>query len=201
MNWPGLRSRFPNRINFGSWLRWEAALEEIRSYHGVPDEFRLSALATFGNGVEQIIASSPLLSLLPPQQRPDARGIDDEEFSLRTIFPFVIHHENRVLSLEGCRKIYRALARDVREHVPVNAHGGDEEIAAKLCLIGQPVALRCRDGHPVAALRICAGARLVTETWSSDPNEARDNLQREIGRVGTIVSKIEWLLGHIDALP
>ena len=45
-NWPGLRSRFPVRANFGQWLRWEAALEEISAYYRVPDEFRRTALTT-----------------------------------------------------------------------------------------------------------------------------------------------------------
>jgi hypothetical protein len=49
---------------------------------------------------------------------------------------------------------------------------------------------------PIAALRICAGARLVTEAWSPDQNTARENLQRELGRVRAIVSKIEWLVAH-----
>ena len=111
--WPGLRSRFPVRANFGQWLRWEAALEEIRAYYSVPDDFRRIALETFGNGVEQIIASSPSLRLLPPQPRPPGEGVDDDELAERTIFPFVIEQIDRVLSLEHYKKLYRALARGV----------------------------------------------------------------------------------------
>ena len=199
MKWQGLRSRFPIRANFGQWLRWEAALEEIRAYHDVPDELRRMALTVFGEGVERIIASSPSLRLLPPQQRLANDGLD-EELAQRTIFPFVLTHRGSALPLEGCRKIYRALARDARESVSVQVHGRDAEIAAQLCLIGQPVVLSQRGPHPVAALRICAGARLVTETWSSDANSAYRNLQRELGHVGTIVAKIEWLLWHLDDL-
>jgi hypothetical protein len=195
-NWPGLRSRFPIRANFGQWLRWEAALEEIRAYYSVPDDFRRSALETFGEGVERIIASSPSLRLLPPQQRPAGEGVDDDELAQRTIFPFVIRHGDRVLSLEQCRKLYRALARD-----DASAAGADDPaIAAKPCLIGQPVALGCGEGQPAAALRICAGARLVTEAWSPDPDIARRNLRRELGHVGMIAAKIEWLLAHGDGL-
>jgi hypothetical protein len=195
-NWPGLRSRFPVRANFGQWLRWEAALEEISAYYGVPDEFRRTALTTFGEGVEWMIASSPSLRLLPPQQKPDGEGADDDELSRRTIFPFVIRHGDRVLSLEQCRKLYRALARDAADVVSADAAA----VAAKPCLIGQPVALGCGEGQPVAALRICAGARLVTEAWSTDAATARGNLQRELGHVGAVVAKIEWLLAHIDSL-
>ncbi len=199
MQWQGLRSRFPIRANFGQWLRWEAALEEIRAYHAVPDEFRRMALATFGKGVERVIASSPCLQLLPPQPRPADDGID-EELAERTVFPFVIGTKDCALSLEDCRKIYRTLARDARDCIATEVRGRDADIAAKACLIGQPVALGRRSLNPVAALRICAGARLVTETWCSDAETARENLQRELDHVGTIVAKIEWLLAHADGL-
>jgi len=53
---------------------------------------------------------------------------------------------------------------------------------------------------PAAALRICAGARMVTETWSADRDTARRNLQRELDRVAALVSKVEWLVAHIDDL-
>jgi len=197
MKWHGLRSRFPIRANFGQWLRWEAALEEIRAYHDVPDELRRMALTMFGEGVERIIASSPSLRLLPPQQRLEDGSID-EELAQRTIFPFVLTHRSRVLPLEDCRRIYRALARDPWDSASAELHGRDAEIAAKACLVGQPVALGQHGPHPIAALRICAGARLVTETWSSDANTAYRNLQRELGNVSAVVAKIEWLLGHID---
>src|ERR1035437_61696 len=200
MNWTTLRSRFPIRANFGQWLRWEAALEEIRAYYSVPEEFRRSALMIFGQGVERIVASSPSLRLLPPQQRPADGGGDDEELAQATIFPFVIGHDDRILSLADCRKIYRALGRDAPNAVSANARGCDPEIAAKICLVGQPVALGDFERHPIAALRIWAGARLVTETWSSDEATARRNLQHEFGRVGAIVSKIEWLVAHLDGL-
>jgi hypothetical protein len=196
-NWPNLRSRFPVRTNFGQWLRWEAALEEIRAYYDVPDEFRRSALTMFGKAVKRIIASSPSLRLLPPQQRPEGGNLDDEELAQPTIFPFVIRRGARVFPLSDCRKIYRALARDLQNAAPMNAR--DRDTAANICLAGQPVALG-RSADPIAALRICAGARLVTETWSPDEDIARANLEREFARVGAIVSKIEWLLAHIDSL-
>jgi hypothetical protein len=195
-SWPGLRSRFPVRANFGQWLRWEAALEEIRAYYSVPDEFRRIALETFGKGVERIIASSPSLRLLPPQPRPSGEGVDDDELAQRTIFPFVIRHGDRVFSLEHTKKLYRALAQGVTPAACVDV----PTVAATPCLIGQPVALGGGEGQPAAALRICAGARLVTEAWSSDADIARKNLQRELGHVGAIVAKIEWLLAHNDKL-
>jgi hypothetical protein len=192
--WQNLRSRFPLRTNLGQWLRWEAALEEIRAYYNAPDAFRLSALTTFGDGVQRIMASSPSLR---PLQRFEGKSPDDDEFCQPTIFPFTIQHDARPLSLDECGKIHRALSQDSETAGSASEQGCAPEIAARVCLIGQPVAL----GHGEGALRISASARLVSETWSSNQDAARANLQRELGHVGTIVSKIEWLLGRINDLP
>lgn len=195
-NWPNLRSRFPARCNFGQWLRWEAALEEIGAYYRVPDEFRMKALTTFGERVERIIASSPRLRLLPPQPRPDDAGADDEELAVRTIFSFLIRHGGSVRSLEDCRTLYRALA-----HGPADAASIDDlEISAKRCLIGQPVALGRVETNPAAALRISASARLVTEAWSSDKVEACGNLQRALDQIGTAVAMLERLVAGMDGV-
>jgi hypothetical protein len=195
MNWAALRSRFPVRTNFGQWLRWEAALEEIRAYYRLPDEFRLWALTAFRGGVERIIAGSPSLRLLPPQLTLEDGGVDDEELAQPTIFPFTIRQDGQVLSLDDCKRIYRALSRDARDAEPASEQGCPE-LAAKVCLVGQPVGLGHGERHHVAALRICAGAALVTEAWSPDRDTAFENLQRQLGRVGSIVAKIEWLVAR-----
>jgi hypothetical protein len=200
-NWPGLRSRFPARANVGQWLRWEAALEEIRTYYDVPGEFRLTALTMFGQGVQRIIAASPSPRLLPPQRRPTAGCGDDEELAQPTIFPFLIERAGRALALDDCSRIYRLLSSDARHSASANEGGRDREAAAKACLVGQPVALGDRARHPAAALRICADARLVRQAWSSNQQAARANLERELERVAAIVAKIEWLLAQGAASP
>jgi hypothetical protein len=43
-------------------------------------------------------------------------------------------------------------------------------------------------------LRLCVGARLVTETWSADAAIARQKLQHELDCLAEVVAKIELLL-------
>ena len=57
-----------------------------------------------------------------------------------------------------------------------------------------------RDEEPTAALRLCVGARLVTETWSPDARAAQQNLQRELDRIAGVVAKIELLLEHAGGM-
>jgi hypothetical protein len=188
-NWPVLRSRFPVRTNFGQWLRWEAAIEEIGAYYGVPDSFRKTALATFGRAVEDLIAASPSLDLLPWQDRP--LDTADEELAQRTIFSFVVRQGRRLCSLEECRTLYRSLAGNSAHSTP----------AAQYCLIGQPVALG-RDPQPVAALRISASARLVSAAWSPNADVTHRNLQRAISDAATAIASLEALLaGTKDIKP
>ena len=181
-SWSKLRERFPVRMNFGQWLRWEAAIEEIAAYYRVPDDFRRLALSTFGRSVEALIAASPSLELLPWQER--SAEADDEELAQRTIFSFVIRRGGGIRTLEECKALYRALAGTAVAH--------HSSAGALPCLIGQPVALGSGPS-PGAALRISASARLVSEAWSPDGQIASQGLQRIASDVGTAVANLERL--------
>jgi hypothetical protein len=194
--WAALRSRFESRPNLGQWLRWEAALEEIRAYYRVPDAFRALALRQLWAGIESLIMLSSSLRLVGHGTK--AGEIEDEEFAHATIFPFTLHRHRGPLSTDHCRVVYRALAQDLRE--VIGGSEADRAIAAQRCLIGQPVRLEMRDAEPTAALRLCVGARLVTETWSPDARAAQQNLQRELDRIASVVAKIELLLEHAGGM-
>jgi hypothetical protein len=174
MRWDRLRSCFPPRMNFGQWLRWDAALEEIRAYYRVPDTFRRVALEQLGAGIAQIISTAPTLRLLP-DQLDHVAAPDDEERQLRTIFPFTIERDGRGLSLDECREIYRKL----------KAHDW---------LIGQPVGWTGTSGS-AAALRVSISARHVIECWSPNKDLASDNLKNTVARVSHMAAKIGSMLG------
>ena len=80
--WQALRAQFPAEPNFGQWLRWEAALEEIRAYVAVPAKLRRDVVRQLGEDFARLIAASPSARLLPPQS-PAGRG---DEFARPTIF-------------------------------------------------------------------------------------------------------------------
>jgi hypothetical protein len=190
--WTVLRSGFASRPNLGQWLRWEAALEEIAAYYRVPDAFRALALGQLRAGIESLIMRSASLRLVGSGTK--GPGSDDEEFAHATIFPFTLHRHRGPLSADACRAVYRALAQDMREGV--GGSEADRDIAARRCLVGQPVLLEMPGEEPTAVLRLCVGARLVTGTWSPDAGAAQQNLQRELDHVAGVVAKIELLLEH-----
>jgi selenocysteine lyase/cysteine desulfurase len=190
--WAGLRSRFESRPNFGQWLRWEAALEEIKAYYQVPEGFRALALKELGAGIQSLIALSPSLRLVAFETKAD--DADDEEFAAATIFPFMMERHGSPLSVEACRAVHRSLTHEISE-MAVGSEA-DRQIAARRCLVGQPVRLQRRGGEPAAVLRLCIGARLVTEAWSAEAGVAQKNLQCELDRVAEVITKIELLLAH-----
>ena len=152
--WERLRRCFPPQANFGQWLRWEAALEEIGAYYSVTKTFRHQAIRQLGSSIRQIIDVSPSLRLLPHE--PDQAGVFlDDEAQPATIFPFMIERDGSGLSLDGCKEIYQELRRYD-------------------CMIGQPVGW---NNGSAAALRISISARHVTKAWMprSESGHAKSN--------------------------
>jgi hypothetical protein len=192
--WTSLRARSVPRSNLGQWLRWEAALEEIAAYYQAPDSFRAFALRKLGQTIEHRLIRSPAL-------RPVTTGpgdAADEEFGSPTIFPFALQRGGELLAADDCQQVYRALRRDMSG--VLGGDGRNRAIASQCCLVGQPVRIERPGAAPAAVLRLCIGARQLTETWNPDAAVARDNLDREIGRLMDVVAKTELLVSDPSSL-
>jgi hypothetical protein len=202
-DWPpafaGLRAALPARSNLGQWARWVAALEEMRAYFAVPKAFREFALRQFAEVVPRLVgAESSCEALLLGNEA--AADSDDEEFAERTIFPFFVRSKGRLMSQAETTTLYRALNDDVAALLPTTLPPMQRLLAARRCHIGQPVAVA--DGHNrvAGALRISAGARVVSETWRDDALLARENLRGEFDQVRAILEKIRLLTRYFEAI-
>jgi hypothetical protein len=199
VSWHGVRSKLPARPNLGQLLRWVAAVEEMRAFFGVPESYRSLALQEFSGIIPRLIAERPNLHLLPPFEQAPADGFDDE-MAARTIFPFFISHRGKLLSVEACGRIYRALNRDVSNLLRASATARQRKAAARPCHIGQPVGMPNPTCGAAGTLRISAGARVVSETWGTAEAASRRKLAREFEQVRTILDKIDFLVQHLDML-
>jgi hypothetical protein len=144
-----------------------------------------------------MIALSPSLQAVPTAV--EKAGADDEEFAEATIFPFALLRDGRPVSIAETGAVHRALAVDMNDEISGSA--ADRQVAAQRCLIGQPVRLERQDDAPRAVLRLCVGARLVTEAWSADEAQARRNLQHVLDRIAHVLVKIELLLDRAATAP
>ncbi|WP_315721048.1 MULTISPECIES: hypothetical protein [unclassified Bradyrhizobium] len=190
--WTDLRARSAPRANVGQWLRWEAALEEIAAYQAVPASFRRMAIRQLGEAIESLLLLSPVLRPFAPYASADE---DDDEFGRPTIFPFALQREGRPLDLGETKAVYRALQYDLGSRFS----GRTAAVAARQCLIGQPVRIERPGEAPTAALRLCIGARQLTETWCDDVTTARVNLEAEIDRIADVVAKTELLVSDLSS--
>jgi hypothetical protein len=200
-DWPeslaGIRAQLPRRENLGQYLRWVAAAAEMKAYFAVPELYRRLALGEFSGALSRMLEARGDLALLPePAWVSDESDIDDE-FSVRTVFPFVVRRDGVPLSAAETRTIYRALNEDVCEIVDCR---GQERLAATICHIGQPVALKM-DGVETAALRISADARLVSECFAgTSVLDAIAALKQRSAGAGTVLDKVALLANNLDRL-
>jgi hypothetical protein len=203
-DWPArfatIRAGLPPQLNLGTMLRWSAALTEMRDYYAVPDSFRHFALQQFAQTVPQIISAEPCLELMElPEQEP--ASFDNAEFATRTIFPFFVRRRGELLSHADTTILYRALNDDVASLLPATLPPMLRFLAARRCHIGQPVAVPDGMGGTLGALRISAGARVISETWDSDDVlTARENLRGEFDQVRAIVEKLGLLVRYYDMI-
>jgi hypothetical protein len=202
--WPArfanIRDGLPPQLNLGTMFRWSAALTEMRDYYAVPDSFREFALTQFAQTVPQIIAAEPSLELMElPEEEPAT--FDNAEFAARTIFPFFVRRRGERLRLAETSILYRALNDDVASLLPATLPPMLRFLAARRCHIGQPVGVPDGMGGMLGALRISAGARVVSETWHRDDFlAARESLRGEFDQVRAIVEKLALLVRYYDMI-
>jgi hypothetical protein len=170
-NWHGA-DIFDDIANFGLLLRWEAALEELRLFRSVPQAEISRFLAAFGRAIQERLEKSACFEPLPVPSL-DRRAISGVENwdHRQTIFPFLLYHPaadfaKTPLNREQTQQIYRLLQAD----------SGD----GLRCQLGQPVPCGSRNGIPVAALRICASARLVVEGCAANGKNAAAVIARAL---------------------
>lgn len=153
--------------NYGLLLRWEAALQELRSMRAVPEAKIARFLHDFASAIHMRLSNDPCFAPLPVpaiDRRPllDANTWDH----IQTIFPFLLYHPDSdtgktALSSMETQEVYRFLQLDLSQHPELCRSGLSDDQAARRCQLGQPVVCGTRNGQPVSALRLCASSRLI----------------------------------------
>lgn len=182
--WRGIRAGCASRPRPGLLLRWHAALAEMANFCEAPPAARRLALARFAAVVPRAMVGFPMLSLLPEAA---AAAIEDEDFPVRTIFPFTVRDRGALLTPAQAGAVYRALNRDVSGLLPAPLSAEERRLAALPCHIGQPVAVSNVTG-PVGALRVSAGAGLID---SAEPPERM---------LEAVFAKVALIIAHRDAI-
>jgi hypothetical protein len=181
--------------NYGLLLRWRAACAELRAFTRSSLPRRAEILHQFAATVRAAIEANPAFTLIPVPAL--ARLPADEPWErCQGIFTFTIAAPGttRPLDPAEARLVYSWLNTDLSALLPDRA-----ALAARICHIGQPVALP-RHGGLAGALRVSAGARLIAGEPSHRGLAPRDRLARELSDLRTVFDKIELIRRHWPTL-
>jgi len=163
--WPQARV-LQESANLGQLLRWEAALTELRRFKAIPEQDVYDFLDAWQQAVHQRLVQDDSFDALPVAVLP--RGMANQRpswDSLQTILGFRVFKRTaggakQVLSLDELTQLYQQL-RGSRGPVDTRFQ------------LGQPVTCGRQGNITLGALRLCSGARLVTESVAARQPVAR----------------------------
>ena len=203
-DWPELAATeaLPDVVNLGMVLRWQAALAEMRAFGAVPADDVHARLQVFLRGVREAITAHPNLELVEvpaPYRAPLGEPSWDR---LQTILSFLVIDAGVPLTLERARRLYRWLNADVALALPTGASPSERRLGATLCHIGQPAPVRhpALKGAAAGALRISAGARLLSGEPSHEGLDVGRRLAREVADARLVLDKIALLLRYWECV-
>ena len=174
VDWIGIRGVLHDQPRVGQWLRWQAALEEMKLYFAVPDAMRRDTATALTHALERAISGSTLLQPLPPQPNGQSK-------KGQSIFSFIPTSGNAPLSPQVSASVYRALQTPIPDDE--NREGG-----LRPCHIGQPVPLGILQ---TAALRMSISARTIRTVWSPDARILQRNLAAQRADMATAIARLE----------
>ena len=185
-------------FNYGSYMRWNAAIVEMEKYYKTPVLYRNMGIEMFCNFVEDSIKDAAFLEPLCEDET-KTNAYNSEAFGLRnirTIFPFFIIKNNEALSVDKVKKLYTLLNSDISDQFE-DSSLEIIRLAAQKCHIGQVVHVKYGNDFESAVLRISLGARVISESWvNRDISLFFRNIEAQMSQITVIIKKIELILGH-----
>jgi uncharacterized protein len=188
--------------NYGSYMRWYAAMFEMDRYYKTPILYRNMGIEMFCNFVEDSINDASFLEPIYGNET-KTNSYSSKEFgirNIRTIFPFFILKNNEVLSVDKVKKLYTLLNSDLSnqfEAAPLEII----RLAAQKCHIGQAVEVKYDTTIESAVLRISLGARVISDSWvNRDISLFFRNIEAQMNQITIIIKKIELILNTPELL-
>ena len=204
-DWPEIwncSKNLSNGFNYGAYLRWNAAIAEMKRYFKTPLLYRNLGIEMFCNYVEESIKEAPFLEQLFDEEF-QINTVNSEDISLkniRTIFPFFIKKDDNVLNEVNVKKLYLMLNEDISEHFQ-NTSLETLRIASQKCHIGQAVQVLHKSNIQSAVLRISLGARVISDSWKDrDVSIFFSSIEEQMNQITVIIKKIELIVKHSDLL-
>jgi hypothetical protein len=188
--------------NYGSYMRWNAAVVEMDRYYKTPILYRNMGIEMFCNFVDESIKEASFLQPIYGDET-KTKSYSSKEFgirNIRTIFPFFIFKDNEVLSVYKVKKMYALLNSDLSDQFE-DSSLEIIRLAAQKCHIGQAVNVKCTNEIESAILRISLGSRVISESWvNRDISLFFRNIELQMSQITITIKKIELILSNPELL-
>ena len=188
--------------NYGSYMRWNAAIVEMKRYYNTPILYRNMGIEMFCDFVDDSIKDATFLEPLYGEET-NTNKYNSDEFgirNIRTIFPFFILNNNEVLSIDNVKNLYTLLNSDLSDQFE-DASLEIFRLAAQKCHIGQAVNVKYSNDVESAILRISLGARVISESWvNRDISLFFRNIESQMNEITIIIKKIDLILRNPELL-
>ncbi|MBD1261455.1 hypothetical protein HZY62_12695 [Maribacter polysiphoniae] len=192
----------PGGYNYGSYMRWNAAMVEMDRYYRTPILYRNMGIEMFCNFVEDSIKDASFLEPIYGDET-KTNSYNSKEFgirNIRTIFPFFILKNNEALPIDKVKKLYTLLNSDLSDQFQ-DSSLETIRLAAQKCHIGQAVNVKYGNDIESAVLRISLGARVISESWvNRDISLYFRNIETQMSQITVIIKKIELILDTPELL-
>ena len=190
----------PDGFNYGSYMRWNAAIVEMDRYFKTPILYRNLGIEMFCNFVEESIQEATFLEPLFGDEI-KINTYNSEKFGLRNIRTiFFILRNNQVLTIDQVKKLYKLLNSDLSDQFSASSLE-IIRLAAQKCHIGQAVNVKYGNDVQSAVLRISLGARVISESWvNRDISIYFRNIEAQMNQITVILKKIELILDNPELL-
>ena len=204
-DWPACAAArdLPEASNAGLLLRWRAALAEMEAFARVPAAARHAILDGFTTRVRRAVAAHPSLIAIAPAgpARAAVPGAEDWD-SLGTIISFAIRDpvSGVPMDMAAARAVYGWLNADLSAVLPPGTGPDELSLARRPMHIGQPAPLAGPGGARYGALRLSAGARLVSGEPSLAHLAQDARVEREAADALAVLDKIALILRHLPLL-
>lgn len=195
--WKSIK-KFKYGTNLGTLMRWYASFVELERYFETPVALRNLATEMFCKHVEMSIERAVFLQALSVGEEKANDSFKTNE--RRTIFPFFILSNGKVLSRNEVDCVYKLLNQSLSALFDLK----DEDLGLlgdQACHIGQPVKAIYKDGTPSGVVRISLGSRVISESWKDqDVSLFFQKIEEQMNQVDIIIRKIKLILNHPEWL-
>jgi len=184
-----MRSKLSTWKNVGLLLRLCASMSEIEQLFNLPESARESIISSWSARAKSLIELDDCFECVSANT-----DFTDNIAQTNTVYPFKVADENgKCFDMDQLKKMHRWMTLDLSLNMPHTVSHQEKKVAAKKCLLGQPVKIANQDGREIGAIRLAFGVQTLRAIVQS-------GLEQEFENDKIIIAKLHLIKRHFEFL-